>query len=79
MVLSAVNPAHINKELSENNKNYQVARSKALKGVLVEAVPVEHFYKWAEAFKKPGGQDKILGLMKEEDFEDFRNYVMSLS
>ena len=29
-----------------------MARSNALKGVLVEAVPVEHFYNWNEAFKK---------------------------
>ena len=69
----------IDQELSDNNKNYQVARSKALKGVRVEAVPVEHFYSWSEAFKKLGGQAKIPRVMKEEEFEAFGKYVKSLA
>ncbi len=68
----------IDQELCENNKNYQVARTKALKGVEVEAVPVEHFYNWSERFKKLGGQAKIPRVMKEEEFSEFRNYVMQL-
>ena len=40
-----------------------MARSKVLKDVLVEAVPVEDFYNWTEAFKKPGGLAKISGVM----------------
>jgi hypothetical protein len=69
----------IDTELSENNKNYKVARTKALKGVEVEVVPVEHFYNWSEEFKKLGGQAKIPRVMKEEDFYAFRDYVMQLA
>ncbi len=65
----------IDTELSENNKNYKVARTKALKGVEVEAVPVERIYAWSEEFKKLGGQAKIPRVMKEEDFAEFRDFV----
>ena len=69
----------IDTELSENNKNYKVARTKALKRLEVEAVPVARFYRWSEEFKKLGGQAKIPRVMKEEDFNEFRNYVKQLS
>ena len=65
----------IDMELSENNKNYKVARSKALKAVHVEVVPVEQFYNWSETFKKLGGQAKIPRVMKEEAFNEFRDFV----
>jgi hypothetical protein len=66
-------------ELSENNKNYKVARGKALKGVHVEVVPVEQFYNWSERFKKLGGQAKIPRVMKEEDFNGFREFLHQLA
>lgn len=66
----------IDKELCDNNKNYAVARTKALKAVEVEAVPVEQFYSWSETFKKLGGQAKIPRVMKEEDFFEFRDFVL---
>jgi len=69
----------IDRELSDNNKNYKVARTKALKGVAVEFVPVEHFYKWSEEFKKLGGQTKIPRVMKETAFNEFREYVRQLA
>jgi hypothetical protein len=69
----------IDAELCDNNKNYKVARGKALKGVEVEAVPVEHFYNWSEEFKKLGGQAKIPRVMKEEAFNEFRDYVQQLA
>jgi hypothetical protein len=65
----------IDDELSENNKNYKVARGKALKGVEVKVVPVERFYKWSEDFKKLGGQAKIPRVMKEDEFNEFGQYV----
>jgi hypothetical protein len=52
-----------------------VARTKAIKGVEVEAIPVEQFYNWSEEFKNLGGQVKIPRVMKEEDFAEFRAYV----
>ncbi len=69
----------IDAELCENNKNYAVARTKALKGVEVEAVPTENIYHWSEEFKKLGGQAKIPRVMKEEAFNEFRDYVHQLA
>jgi hypothetical protein len=69
----------LDKELCDNNKNYQVARTKALKGLQVERVPIEKFYEWSEEFKKLGGQAKIPRVMKEEDFNEFRDYVLRVS
>jgi GH3 auxin-responsive promoter len=69
----------IDEELLENNKNYKVARGKALKGVRVKIIPTAHFYKWSEEFKKMGGQAKIPRVMKEEDFNEFGAYVAQLA
>lgn len=69
----------IDAELSSNNKNYAVARTKALKGVEVEAVQIEQFYAWSEEFKKLGGQAKIPRVMKEEAFNEFRDYVLQIA
>jgi hypothetical protein len=69
----------IDEELCNNNKNYKVARTKALKRVEVEVIPVEQFYNWSEEFKKLGGQAKIPRVMKEEAFNEFRNYVLQLA
>lgn len=66
-------------ELCGNNKNYAVARTKALKGVEVDAIPVEQFYHWSEEFKKLGGQAKIPRVMKEDAFNEFREYVHQLA
>jgi hypothetical protein len=68
----------IDDELSENNKNYKVARGKALKGVEVKIVPSAHFYKWSEEFKKLGGQAKIPRVMKEDEIAEFGSYVAQL-
>lgn len=65
----------LDKTLSQNNKNYNVARGKALKGVEVELIPEEIFYKWSEETKKMGGQVKIPRVMKEEDFLKFGKFV----
>ncbi len=69
----------IDAELCENNKNYKVARTKALKGVEVDVIPVEHFYNWSEEFKKLGGQAKIPRVMKEADFSEFSGYILQQS
>ncbi|RYF87949.1 MAG: GH3 auxin-responsive promoter, partial [Chitinophagaceae bacterium] len=68
----------IDDELCENNKNYKVARGKALKGVKVNFVPKAHFYKWSEEFKKMGGQTKIPRVMKEDDFREFGEFVAAI-
>jgi hypothetical protein len=69
----------IDAELCDNNKNYAVARTKALKGVHVEAAPVQQFYSWSETFKKLGGQAKIPRVMKEDEFNEFRAFVQQVA
>jgi len=63
----------------ENNKNYKVARTKALKRVEAEVVHYDKIYRWSEEFKKLGGQTKIPRVMKEEDFISFETYIRSLA
>jgi hypothetical protein len=65
----------IDEELRNNNKNYKVARTKALKGVKVEVVGPEQFYSWSKEYKKLGGQAKIPRVMKQDAFNDFRAYL----
>jgi len=61
--------------LQNSNKNYKVARGKALKGVEVVLIPDSIFHKWSEQTKKLGGQVKIPRVMKEEDFLEFEAFV----
>lgn len=71
--------ALIDRELCENNKNYNLAREKALKGLEVQVIPVDCFYRWSEKYKKLGGQIKIPRVMNEEDFKEFEQFVKKLS
>lgn len=57
------------------NKNYKVARSKALKGVKVNIIPVEKFYNWNDINKKKGGQVKMERVMKESKFAEWERFV----
>ncbi|MFD2034845.1 GH3 auxin-responsive promoter family protein [Belliella marina] len=61
--------------LKENNKNYKVARGKALKYVEVKIVSDGMFRKWTEDTKQKGGQVKIPRVMKEKDFREWEDYV----
>lgn len=61
--------------LKEANKNYKVARSKALKGVKVNIIPVEKFYNWNDINKKKGGQVKMERVMKESKFAEWERFV----
>ena len=63
--------------LKDNNKNYKVARDKALKDVKVSVVDVAKFLEWNDATKKKGGQVKIAKVMKEEDFKEWEDFVHS--
>ncbi|GGC15912.1 hypothetical protein GCM10011386_04660 [Parapedobacter defluvii] len=76
---AAAATSFLDRELAELNKNYKVARNKALKDVAVEIVPVDHFYQWSKATKKMGGQTKIPRVMKEEDFREFENFLAKLT
>jgi hypothetical protein len=61
--------------LQENNKNYKVARSKALKKVEIKLIPAGIFAKWAEDTKQKGGQVKVPRVMPEKDFKEWEKYV----
>lgn len=61
--------------LKDANKNYKVARSKALKGVKVNIIPVEKFYDWNDRNKKKGGQVKMERVMKEKKFKKWEAFV----
>ncbi|WP_149276482.1 GH3 family domain-containing protein [Pareuzebyella sediminis] len=61
--------------LKEANKNYKVARSKALEGVKVNIVDADVFYEWNDANKKKGGQVKMERVMKEDKFADWEDFV----
>ncbi len=61
--------------LKNANKNYKVARSKALKGVKVNIIPVEKFYDWNDSNKKKGGQVKMERVMKESKFAEWESFV----
>lgn len=61
--------------LKEANKNYKVARSKALMGVKVTLVKPDVFYDWNDENKKKGGQVKMERVMGEEKFKDWEDFV----
>lgn len=61
--------------LKTANKNYKVARSKALQGVKVHTVHPEVFHEWSASNKKKGGQVKMERVMGEERFSDWEAFV----
>lgn len=61
--------------LKEANKNYKVARSKALEGIKVDVVSPQLFYDWNDHNKKKGGQVKMERVMSEEKFEEWEQFV----
>ncbi|SIS71643.1 GH3 family domain-containing protein [Belliella pelovolcani] len=64
--------------LQENNKNYKVARNKALKRVEVKLTSDKIFRKWTAETKQKGGQVKFPRVMKEKDFRAWEEYVTNL-
>ncbi|MEM5566154.1 GH3 auxin-responsive promoter family protein [Psychroserpens sp. AS72] len=65
----------LDKSLQEANKNYKVARSKALKGVVVNLISPDSFYDWNANNKKKGGQVKMERVMGEDKFADWEAFV----
>jgi hypothetical protein len=61
--------------LQENNKNYKVARSKALKKVELKLIDADHFYAYNEQQKKKGGQVKFPRVMKENAFQEWEEFL----
>ena len=61
--------------LKSANKNYKVARNKALKGIKVELIPPAIFHEWNASNKKKGGQVKMERVMGEDKFADWEAFV----
>ncbi|WP_209404102.1 GH3 auxin-responsive promoter family protein [Pseudozobellia sp. WGM2] len=64
--------------LKQANKNYKVARSKALEGVRVTTVKPNAFSEWNGRNKKKGGQVKMERVMGEEKFKEWEEFVANL-
>ncbi|MEG9328181.1 GH3 auxin-responsive promoter family protein [Salinimicrobium catena] len=69
----------LDNHLKEANKNYGVARKKALKGVEVVTVPPNVFHEWSAKNKKKGGQVKMEKVMKEDKFAEWEKFVRSMN
>ncbi|UZO81091.1 GH3 auxin-responsive promoter family protein [Aquimarina sp. ERC-38] len=67
----------LDQSLKDANKNYKVARSKALKGVKVTKIDPDAFYEWSGSQKKKGGQVKMERVMSEEKFEEWKEFTES--
>lgn len=65
----------LDQNLKEANKNYKVARSKALKGIKVTLVKPAIFHSWNNHNKKKGGQVKMERVMGEDKFETWEKFV----
>ncbi len=61
--------------LQSLNKNYAVARKKALKDIKVKLVTTQEMYHWLETRKKKGGQIKMPKVMKAEMMEDLLAFL----
>ncbi|WP_066221609.1 GH3 family domain-containing protein [Formosa haliotis] len=69
----------IDSYLKDANKNYKVARSKALKGVKVNLIKPELFYDWNAENKKKGGQVKMERVMNEDKFATWESFIKTKS
>jgi hypothetical protein len=65
----------LDEALKDLNKNYKVARNKALKGISVKQLDPDLIYNWLETKKKKGGQIKLPKIMKPEMMEDLLDYA----
>lgn len=69
----------LDESLKSANKNYGVARGKALKGVKVLTVSPDVFTQWSAANKKKGGQVKMEKVMNENKFAEWEKFVKSIN
>ena len=65
----------LDKTLKEVNKNYGVARNKALKDIDVKAISKDQYHGFLEANKKKGGQVKTPKVMSKEKMRKLLDYV----
>ena len=65
----------LDNSLKEANKNYSVARSKALKGITVKAIGKDLYYNFLAQGKKKGGQVKTPKVMDEDKMKGFLEFI----
>jgi len=65
----------LDEQLKSVNKNYRIARQKALKGLEVSLQPVGRLYGWLEQRKKKGGQIKVPKVMKSKMLRELMDYL----
>lgn len=65
----------LDQHLKELNDDYAVERSAALKDVIVDILPVQTFYKWMESKGKVGGQNKFPRVIKNNQYDDWKNFI----
>lgn len=65
----------LDEHLKSANKNYKVAREKALKGLKVSVTPVEQLYAFLETKKKKGGQIKFPKVMTGEQLNELLAFL----
>ncbi len=65
----------LDEHLQEVNKNYKVARSKALKGVKVKLAKADELYGFLERKKKKGGQIKFPKVMTAEQLGELMDWL----
>lgn len=61
--------------LKEANKNYKVAREKALKGITVTRITKNQYHDYLEKNKKKGGQVKTPKVMGEEKMDNLLQFL----
>ncbi|ELR71820.1 putative auxin-regulated protein [Fulvivirga imtechensis AK7] len=76
---ATVDPKAIRDKLDQHlkalNDDYAVERSAALKDVIVDILPVHTFYKWMESKGKVGGQNKFPRVIKNNQYDDWKNFI----
>ena len=65
----------LDSSLKEANKNYKVARSKALKGIKVMHISKATYHQYLENSKKKGGQIKTPKVMTAEKMNQFMAFI----
>lgn len=61
--------------LCELNDDYATERQHALKGFIVEQIPVEKFYGFMESIGKMGGQNKFPRVIRNSQYESWKEFL----
>ena len=69
--------SRLDTSLMDANKNYKVARSKALKGISVKVISKEQYHAFLAQRKKKGGQVKTPKVMNEKKMRAYLDYLAS--